>query len=358
MEEGHSFLQQHQRALRKFHGLHERLLRCLEVPVIPASEPRDHLCDLLLKGKEDSSICSHDLKQVVVLFLGHDRAACHEFIRKPEERELLLGEHHDVYRKSGADHHGSAERVQNSPLEHSPREPAVERVALNTREPELLCGHFPVQLEVVDPEPGSTAQRILVDGLPHAPQRRQTVLKCGGEGVKPEGHGGRHRLLHMGVPRHGQIPFNKSLGLLLEGVPHRLNEGDLFVDRLYHKQSDHHQGLVVSASPCVDLLPHVSVLCSDERLDRRVTVLHGHRDLELSLLPQLENFVEGFLEDFTFLSCEHSDALEHLCVRLAGFDVEREEKLLVQQVVLSHRVGLYQRVETSGRDLPDLLLLC
>mmetsp|Transcript_38768 Transcript_38768/g.91023 ORF Transcript_38768/g.91023 Transcript_38768/m.91023 type:complete len:214 (+) Transcript_38768:109-750(+) len=135
---GNCLLKQSERAHAKVTGFNKGLLRALKVAVVAAAQANDGFLDLHLEGAKHLAVRTHDLEEVVILFLRHDRGTCDEVVRKSQELRLLLREHHHVCCKARTQHHGKAHRLQGYVLEHTAAEPAIHGVRLRPCEAHQL----------------------------------------------------------------------------------------------------------------------------------------------------------------------------------------------------------------------------
>mmetsp|Transcript_9481 Transcript_9481/g.23161 ORF Transcript_9481/g.23161 Transcript_9481/m.23161 type:complete len:229 (-) Transcript_9481:190-876(-) len=187
------------------HTLYECLLGHLQITVISAAQPRDDLLHLLLQTPIHSSVGPHDLEEVIVFLLRHDRRTRHKLVRQREKCRLLLCEHHHVDGKAGHHYHALRQRLQNDILKVAAAEATIQRVRLQPLKPQGLGRHLPVQLQVGDAETSSRSERVLVDLPGGGLHGYGGVTQSTRERPEPQADRRGHRLLHVCISGHEHI---------------------------------------------------------------------------------------------------------------------------------------------------------
>ncbi len=328
--------------------MEDRALAGLQVAVVPGRQ-RQQLLDLHARRRHTGVGGAHQLDDVRVALVRHDRTAGGVLRRQRDEAELRAGEQRQVPGDAAQVQRGTAQGLQRGQFELAARELRVDGADLHAREAQHGGGVFAVQLEV-DAIAGRGAQRIGVHQL-------QRVARAHGvvdEGFRPAGPphaGGRHHgPLDIGVARNRQVALGlRTIQRHLGDLPrqHR-HAGELFLQ----PQARGHQDLVVAAAAGMDLAAGVAQAFGQPRLDGGVAIFETLVQHELATLEILGEDRQFALQPGQLVAGEDADALQALGMRGAGLDVVQEERA-VQYHVVAREETLDLRVHRHAGLLPQ-----
>mmetsp|Transcript_6391 Transcript_6391/g.9700 ORF Transcript_6391/g.9700 Transcript_6391/m.9700 type:complete len:400 (+) Transcript_6391:361-1560(+) len=300
------------------HGLHrieQGLLVLLEVLVVGPGQALEGAHEPAQVAEDPAGLAPQQLECVRVLLLGHQGAACAVGVRQSDT--ALIVEDDEVLRELGQV--GQQQRGPPQELRHKvPITHRVQGVEGDVLEAQLLGEEVAVDAEgVASQGPAPQGQRV------HPGYQVHQTLAVSVEGGDVAHHpvAEQDGLCRLQVCKAGHEQGHMVLGQARAHI-HQLAQQPLQTLRLPPQPQPHVCGhLVISASPGVELAPHLPNNLSEPSLICSVNVFITILNLESTSFPFFGNLIKPISDFFCFFLCNNTCFTYPQCIRFGPINI-------------------------------------